>query len=187
MYDEWYIGADTCIIGGMLYIVYTAHVCIVMKAICSLFNEMHFTCIIYVLLLHVCMYTCRYSKYHYSYVIMGAMTSQITSLTIVYSTVYSGTDKKKISKFRVTGLCARNSNVTGEFPVEMTSNAENVSIWWRHHVCYMWHAMFLWTFVYHRENKTSLFVYLFIDIIIVWLILPGLLITMCRITITMTS
>ena len=94
---------------------------------------------------------------------------------------------KKISKFRVTGLCAGNSNVTGEFPVEMTSNAENVSIWWRHHVCYMWHAMFLWTFVYHRENKPSLFVYLFIDIIIVWLILPGLLITMCRITITMTS
>ena len=30
--------------------------------------------------------------YHYSDVIMGAMASQITSLTIVYSTVYSGTD-----------------------------------------------------------------------------------------------
>ena len=32
---------------------------------------------------------------HYSDVIMGAMESQITSLTIVYSTVYSGTDKRK--------------------------------------------------------------------------------------------
>ena len=34
---------------------------------------------------------------------------------------------------RVTGLCAGNSPVTGEFPAQMASNAENVSIWWRHH------------------------------------------------------
>ena len=32
---------------------------------------------------------------HYSDVIMSAMTSQITSLTIVYSTVYSGADQRK--------------------------------------------------------------------------------------------
>ena len=32
---------------------------------------------------------------HYSDVIMGAMASQITSLTIVYSTVYSGADQRK--------------------------------------------------------------------------------------------
>ena len=41
---------------------------------------------------------------------------------------------KKTSKLRVTGLCAGNSPVTGEFPAQMASNAENVSIWWRHHV-----------------------------------------------------
>ena len=41
---------------------------------------------------------------------------------------------KKTSKLCVTGLCARNSQVTGEFPAQMASNAENVSIWWRHHV-----------------------------------------------------
>ena len=40
---------------------------------------------------------------------------------------------KKTSKRRVTGLCAGNSPVTGEFPAQMASNAENVSIWWRHH------------------------------------------------------
>ena len=40
---------------------------------------------------------------------------------------------KKISKLRVTGLCAGNSPGTGEFPAQMASNAENVSIWWRHH------------------------------------------------------
>ena len=30
--------------------------------------------------------------------------------------------------------CAGNSRVTGEFPAQRTSNAENVSIWWRHHL-----------------------------------------------------
>ena len=41
---------------------------------------------------------------------------------------------KKPSKLRVTGLCAGNSPGTGEFPAQRASNAENVSIWWRHHV-----------------------------------------------------
>ena len=41
---------------------------------------------------------------------------------------------KKTSKLRVTGLCAGNSPVTGEFPTQIASNAENVSILWRHHV-----------------------------------------------------
>ena len=40
---------------------------------------------------------------------------------------------KKTSKLRVTSLCAGNSPVTGEFPAQMASNVENVSIWWRHH------------------------------------------------------
>ena len=40
---------------------------------------------------------------------------------------------KKTSKLRVTALCAGNSPVTGEFPTQRASNAENVSIWWRHH------------------------------------------------------
>ena len=41
---------------------------------------------------------------------------------------------KKTSKLRVTGLCVGNSPGTGEFPAQMASNAENVSIWWHHHV-----------------------------------------------------
>ena len=41
---------------------------------------------------------------------------------------------KKASKLRVSGLCAGNSPVTGEFPAQRASNAENVSTWWRHHV-----------------------------------------------------
>ena len=63
---------------------------------------------------------------HYSDVTMGSMASQITSLTIVYSTVYSGVDQRKhqssASLAFVRGISA-----------QMASNAENVSIWWRHH------------------------------------------------------
>ena len=40
---------------------------------------------------------------------------------------------KKTPKLRVTGLCEGNSQVTGEFPAQRASNAENVSLWWRHH------------------------------------------------------
>ena len=35
---------------------------------------------------------------------------------------------KKTPKPRVTGLCA------GKFPAQMASNAENIPIWWRHHL-----------------------------------------------------
>ena len=45
-----------------------------------------------------------------------------------------GCRSKKTSTLRVTGLCAGNSPGAGEFPAQMASNAENVSIWWRHHV-----------------------------------------------------
>ena len=39
----------------------------------------------------------------------------------------------KTSKLRVTSLCAGNSPGTSEFPGQMASNTENVSIWWCHH------------------------------------------------------
>ena len=58
---------------------------------------------------------------------MGAMAAQITSITIVYSTVYPGADKKKTSKLRVTRLCAGNSPVTIEFPAQRASNVEIAS------------------------------------------------------------
>ena len=65
--------------------------------------------------------------YHYTDVIMSLMASQITSLTILYSTVYSDRSKKT-STFRVTGLCEGNSPVTGEFPSQKASDAEKASI-----------------------------------------------------------
>ena len=75
------------------------------------------------------------------------------SLTIVYST----------SKVRCTGLCAGNSPGTGEFPAEMASNAEIVSIWWRHHVNWLQHIwcsgilrFHLWVSDCQKEAETLL-------------------------------
>ena len=45
-----------------------------------------------------------------------------------------GCRSNKTSKLHVTGLCAGKSPGAGEFPTQMASNAENISIWWRHHV-----------------------------------------------------
>ena len=40
---------------------------------------------------------------------------------------------KKTSQIRVTGLCEGNPPVTAGFPSQRASNAENASIWGRHH------------------------------------------------------
>ena len=57
---------------------------------------------------------------------MGAIASQIR-LSIFYLKVYSGADQRKHES------SASLAFVPGEFPAQMASNAENVSIWWRHH------------------------------------------------------
>ena len=44
-----------------------------------------------------------------------------------------GRRSKNISQLCVTGLCVGNSPVTSGFSAQIASNAENVSIWWRHH------------------------------------------------------
>ena len=45
------------------------------------------------------------ASFHYNDVIMSALVSQITSPTILYSTVYARRRSKKTPKLRVTGLC----------------------------------------------------------------------------------
>ena len=60
---------------------------------------------------------------------MNSMASQNTGDSIVYSTICSGADQRKhqssASLAFVSGI---------EFFAQKGSNAENVSIWWRHHV-----------------------------------------------------
>ena len=70
---------------------------------------------------------------HYADVIMIEMASQITSLTVVYSIVNSGADQSKHQSSASLAF-VREFTGTGEFPAQRASNAENVSIWWRHHV-----------------------------------------------------
>ena len=64
---------------------------------------------------------------------MGAIASQIISLTIVHSTGYSDADQRKHQSSASLAF-VREFTGAGEFSLQMTSNAENVSIWWRHHV-----------------------------------------------------
>ena len=62
-------------------------------------------------------------------VMVATMASQITSLAIVYSTVYSGADQRKLQS------SASLAFVRGiHWWPQRASNAENVSIWWRHPV-----------------------------------------------------
>ena len=67
----------------------------------------------------------RESYQYYNDVIMSAMA--------LFTQPFIQAQIKENIKARVTGLCAGNSPVTGEFPAQRASNAEKFSIWWRHH------------------------------------------------------
>ena len=58
--------------------------------------------------------------HHYNDVIMSAVASQITGVSFVSSAVCSDAHQ-------------RWKAVTGGFPSQRASSAENASIWWRHH------------------------------------------------------
>ena len=60
---------------------------------------------------------------------MGVIASQITSVSIVYSAVCSGTDQRKHQN-------AASLAFVGGIHRGPARNAENVSIWWRHHVIF---------------------------------------------------
>ena len=51
--------------------------------------------------------------------------------------------KENIKDPRHWPLCGEFTG-TGEFPAQMASNAENVSIWWRHHVESVSNTGFTW-------------------------------------------
>ena len=106
-------------------------------------------------------------SHHSNEVIMSAMASQIIGISIVYSTFWSGADQRKIKG-------PRNWPLWGEFGVDRwiprtqrASNAENVSIWGRHHVKTSWRVNTLWLesighqwFPLQRESNASCFLWL---------------------------
>ena len=71
---------------------------------------------------------------HYSDVIMSAMASHISGVSIVSQLLIQAQIKENIKAVRHWPLCVWNSPLNGEFPAQRVSDAENVSIWWRHHV-----------------------------------------------------
>ena len=55
-----------------------------------------------------------------------------------YSIVCSGADQRKHQSTASLTFVRGNSPMTGEIPAQRDSNAENVSIWWRHHDQLLW-------------------------------------------------
>ena len=76
---------------------------------------------------------------HYSDMIMSAMASHITNVTIVYSTVCSGADQRRYQSSASLAFVKGNAPVTGEVPAQRASISESVFIWWRHHESLYWH------------------------------------------------
>ena len=63
--------------------------------------------------------------------IMSAMVSQITGVSSVYSSADQRKHQSSASLAFVRGI---HVVMNGGFPSQRTSDAETVSIWWRHHV-----------------------------------------------------
>ena len=61
------------------------------------------------------------------------MASQISSVSIVYSTVSSGEDQRKYQSYASLAFVKGIHQCPVNSPAQMASNAESVSIWWRHH------------------------------------------------------
>ena len=104
---------------------------------CTLFCCFHIMSALWVLFRH-----------HYSDITMGGMASNLIWKHQPHDCLLNHLLRrrsKKTSKLLVTGLCAGNSPVTSEFPAQRASNAENVSIWWRHHVISWVPCGFLWS------------------------------------------
>ena len=78
---------------------------------------------------------------HYCDVIMGVIASQITSLAIVFSTVYSDADQRK-----------HQSSASLAFVRGIHWGPGNVSIWWCHHAYMIQSGI-------HREYKLNLYLW----------------------------
>ena len=99
-------------------------------------------------------YTVRPRQYdqkcaHYSGVIMSMMASQNTVVSIVCSTVCSGAHQRKDQSSASLAFVRGIHGWPVNSPPQTASNAESVSVWWRHHeekfsyskfieICFWW-------------------------------------------------
>ena len=80
----------------------------------------------------------RTSLIHYKDVIMSAMAFQIYNLTIVYSSVFSGADRRKHQSSALLAICAGNSPVSAQRPMtrsfdvffDLSLNNRLCKQWW---------------------------------------------------------
>ena len=70
---------------------------------------------------------------HYNDVIMNVMASQFPAARLFIQAFVQAHIKANIKAQVHWPLCG-NTPVTGEYPTQRTSNAENISVWWRQHV-----------------------------------------------------
>ena len=77
----------------------------------------------------------------------GCDGSQITDVSIVHSTICLGADQRKYRSSATLAFVRR----PGEFPAQRSSNAGNVSVWWRHHAL-AWTSS--WTITFETPWRT---------------------------------
>ena len=91
-----------------------------------------------------------YKHYDHNYdVIMGAMASQITSLTIVYSTVYSGAHQRKHPSSASLAFVRGIHRGPGNSPHKWLVTRKMFPFDWRHHVS--------WSLIHHPLDKMFAF------------------------------
>ena len=86
-------------------------------------------------------------KIHYSDVIIGAIASQITSLTIVYSTVYSDADQRKHQSSGSLAFHREPENSPYKWPVTRKYFHLMTSSWYGHKQCKTKFFTLGWVFI----------------------------------------
>ena len=108
---------------------------------------------------------------------ISAMASQITILAVVYSTIYSGTADRKHQSFGSLAFVRGFHRWLVNSPHKRASNAENVSIWWRHHelitvTCNLRFTKISMTGILYIPNECArcfpIFLWLFSCIFLIW-------------------
>ena len=112
---NWHPSGNKPLPERMIYKQYMQHPVVVLG-----FNKLLMYFSMPVVIIIMSFQHCKVNRPHYNDVVMGAMASQITSLTIFLLNRLFRCRSKETSKFHVTGLCAGNSPVTGEFPAQRT-------------------------------------------------------------------
>ena len=74
----------------------------------------------------------KHGNNHHSDAIISAMASRITGVSVVCPTVCSGADQRKHQSSASLTFMRGIHRWRAKLPSQMASNAENVSIWWRH-------------------------------------------------------